>query len=379
MNGVNAGIGQLLKGLAGRGHQVALASDLRNRYYSGCAHFKIDIPHTGRSTDQLRDVFTTFRPDVLHYMVLGIRVLKEIRRVALGIPHVINIHNVVPKERAFGRLYGTRNLHYVARLLRYLPNHAAWRLTLRRLSGSQVLVHSDAMRRELVRIGLHSSRISVVNFGCAIEPVVPSSEVITIRRPKLGTIAAFIHTKGIHDVLEMLAIGRKQGFEASYTVVGHVRDQEYFAFLKRRVAALGLEGLVEFDTEADDDRKVAFLRDLDCYVQPSHEEGFCIAFLEAALLSRRAVGTSVGAIREIVGVRPGLRMEEPQEPARLLSAVRALLKEPVEDELVHRRQVELGEEFSWSRFIEGHEMVYARAVELCRRHRPGNGQRACPA
>jgi hypothetical protein len=97
----------------------------------------------------------------------------------------------------------------------------------------------------------------------------------------------------------------------TYRIVGEVRDASYERTCSMLIDRHGLGDCVRITANLSHDDKERALREADLYLQPSHEEGFCLAYIEAAGVVPRLVGTDTGAIRAIgagdAGARDGAR------------------------------------------------------------------------
>jgi glycosyltransferase involved in cell wall biosynthesis len=112
------------------------------------------------------------------------------------------------------------------------------------------------------------------------------------------------------------------------------------------------------------DRLDAALREADLYVQPSHEEGFCLAFIEAAAVVPRLVGTDAGAIAAIAEHDADMRVVPPRAPRRLAEASLSLLARRPAADAMGARSRRLQDRFAWSRYLESHLQLYERAMAL---------------
>ena len=362
--GVPASMVQLIRGLSARGHAVALAGDVVPRGAEAAHHFKIAIPTGAQLADETRRAVDAFAPDVVHVIAMGSRGLSTLMPVLDGRPWGLTMHSVPPHERKLAALHGHDGAHYAARGLRFLPNTLAWKWLLRRLPVPRVVVHSQAVHDTVARYGFDAARIALIPLGC--EPA-EHARPIGVRRigddPRIATMGGIAHTKGQHDALEAVARLRRAYPRLSYQIIGEVRDRSYLGFLERSIVRLGLGDCVRITPSLPHDEKEAALRSADVYVQPSHEEGFCLAYIEAAALVPRLVGADTGAIRLIGADDPGARTVPVRRPAALADAMRELLQASLPDDLMARREARLAARFSWRQFIDGHETLYAQLLD----------------
>jgi len=116
---------------------------------------------------------------------------------------------------------------------------------------------------------------------------------------------------------------------------------------------------VSITPDLPNDDKVAALAGADVYVQPSHEEGFCLAYAEAAAVVDRLVGADAGAIAAMSLDDPGARVVPPRSPDAIAHAVVDLLDCALPEGHMATRVARLGERFSYDSYLRHHEALYA--------------------
>jgi glycosyltransferase involved in cell wall biosynthesis len=108
---------------------------------------------------------------------------------------------------------------------------------------------------------------------------------------------------------------------------------------RRRAAALGIEGKVEFCGSLPEGRPVLqWMDELDLFIIPSHTEGLPRALVEAMSRALPAIGSNVGGIPELID---GAWTHRPRDHQRLAQLIRALVESPERLEELARR--------NWSR------------------------------
>jgi glycosyltransferase involved in cell wall biosynthesis len=176
--------------------------------------------------------------------------------------------------------------------------------------------------------------------------------------PKIVTVGGIGHTKGVHDFIRALARLIKDYPGTRYHVMGEVRDKSYLEFLERLIARLGLTNNVSISQSPGDGAKFRALAEADLYVQPSHEEGFCLAYAEAASIVPRLLGTDTGAIGAVSAGLPASRVVAPANPSALERAARELLAAPVPADVFVRRHAFLRRNYSQAAYTRAHVAVY---------------------
>jgi glycosyltransferase involved in cell wall biosynthesis len=103
---------------------------------------------------------------------------------------------------------------------------------------------------------------------------------------------------------------------------------------------------------------------LDVYVQPSVEEGFGLALVEAMAMRLPVVATAVGGMLATVEPdRSGLRVP-PADPAALADAIVALLEDPARAAALGKEASErVRANYSITRMMTEYDRVYRAALE----------------
>ncbi len=116
---------------------------------------------------------------------------------------------------------------------------------------------------------------------------------------ELAYVARVVQVKGLHDLLEALAIVVQSGWRSfKLRVMGHSDETpEYLETCKQQVTTLGIENHVSF--MGPQNLKEAF-GDVDLIVLPSHNEGQPLAVLEAMTAGLPTVGTRVGGMEQLL-------------------------------------------------------------------------------
>ncbi|WP_340203177.1 glycosyltransferase family 4 protein [Ascidiimonas sp. W6] len=120
-----------------------------------------------------------------------------------------------------------------------------------------------------------------------------------LSRNKIVTIARFNWIKGLDIALKAIAILKSKGVVVTYHIIGSgsSEEEERIRFL---VHLLALEKQVVFHGKCTHAQTLSILKDAHIYLQPSLNEGFCNAVLEAQVLGIPCVVTNGGALPENV-------------------------------------------------------------------------------
>ena len=353
---------QLVRGLQARNHQLAFMGDIPIEGAELVQHFALSLPTDRSLSLRLREVISAFKPELVHVIAMSSRGITRIAPLLRSVQWVFTCHSLPPYERRLQSLHWSDTAHYAARSLRYAANTWAWKWLFRKGLIPHAVVHSHSLADVIAQYGQPTNRVSLIPLGCEpIANVTCSSGVVEPGRPlRLLTIGGIAHTKGYHDALTALAALACVFPKIEYTIIGEMRDPSYARFLEAMIAKLELRESVRIVDNASDAEKEEALRRSDVYLQPSHEEGFCLAYIEAASIVPLLVGTDTGAIRLISANDVGARVVPVGQPSRIADAVRELSAIPLPRDLLLRRQERLAAQFSWSKYLDSHESLYDR-------------------
>jgi phosphatidylinositol alpha-1,6-mannosyltransferase len=211
----------------------------------------------------------------------------------LGIPYFIYFHGM--------------DIEKAARKLA----QPGWRAgTLRGIlqDAARCFANSRDTKARLVRAGVPEEKIVVLSPGVELDRFRPG----TVRlprpatfagRPTLLTVGRYAKRKGVDQVMRALPAVRRSIPDVQLIVLGR-RQEENLAPL---VGELGLESMVHFLGEVDENELPDFYRAASLFVMPAYEdeqdasvEGFGIVFLEAAASGIPAIGGRSGGIEDAI-------------------------------------------------------------------------------
>jgi glycosyltransferase involved in cell wall biosynthesis len=359
--GVNTEIIRLLGGLRDRGCDIGFAIDRLPQPIADLRHFPIHYPPDAEFGAKINAAVTDFKPDCVHLIGGGLNCLRPLNEMGLAMPWMFTAHNLPPFEQISNYFLGHDRLHYLVRNARAFPATLLWKRLLRTGSFSRVIAHSQTVARHLREYGCPADKIAMIPFGCEAPPAAttPVADPFPAGAyPKILTIAGYAHHKGVHDYLAAITKLITRYPKLAYRVIGNSRTRHYTEYLQNRIAKLKLENHVGLLRSAGDDVKQAALSLADLYVQPSHEEGFCLSFAEAAMVVPRLIGCRAGEIEGLAGNGPEVRVIEPKNVAALIAATGQVLTVDVSAEQISNRAANLQNKYSWSSYMDLHEKLF---------------------
>jgi glycosyltransferase involved in cell wall biosynthesis len=142
------------------------------------------------------------------------------------------------------------------------------------------------------------ARMAVVPVGVDIDLFKPLPEVSVVPGRLVTTASADVAMKGLKFLLEAVAKLRTERDDVHLVVIGKRKPGGASdATIKR----LGLEDQVEFVTGVAEQRIIELYSEAEMAVVPSLYEGFSLPAIEAMACGTPLVGTTGGAIPEVIG------------------------------------------------------------------------------
>ena len=358
--GVPAETRRLVDGLIQNGHMVALASDVPLGDAINILHVPIIIPVKRSLADDIRHALAYFKPDFVHVMCMSSKGVMILAPVLQDHPWALTVHSVPPYERKLNRWHGHERLHYGARALRFALNGLAWRWIFSRRIVPMSIVHSEFVKNIVLAYGASRDFVKSIPlcFDSTMSQRVVDTPPVTTDAPLLVTVGGFAHTKGQHDVVKALPALLKKFPRLQYQIIGEVRDESYVSYLYRLAQDLNVSEHFIVTPNLDNPAKQKVLERADVYIQPSHEEGFCLAYAEATAIVLRLIGTKTGAMAAISDGDAGARVVPTKTPSAIASAVAELLETDLPPLLMCEREARLREKFSIAGYLRSHEELY---------------------
>lgn len=209
-------------------------------------------------------------------------------------------------------------------------------------SASKVLAVSNALKKDLVALGISEAKISTHYTGIDLERFQPmdrraAKAEFGVSGPLLATVGALIPLKGQALVLEALRFIP----DSTLLLAGHGPDRSR---LELMVQQSGLTGRVRFLGDLPSEWVARLLAAADVMVLPSRSEGLANVWVEALASGTPIVISDVGGAREVVQDGRVGRIV-PRDPSRIAEAIRSLLEDPA-DPAIPRA---VASRFSWER------------------------------
>lgn len=348
---------ELLKGLVLRGHEVAFGADAplcgeEVRHYA----FSTNEPN---QATQLKQILAHFKPELVHVMAMGSRGLTAIAPLLRNQQWVLTCHSIPPFELKLACCHNHDQLHYALRALWFAANTLAWKWLFRKANIPCIIAHSRYVQNIVENYGYQTGKSRLIPLGFKRGESATHAALRTLSSsPKFLTVSGIAHTKGQHDAILAMANLKHVFPNFTYQLIGEVRDNSYLQFLNKLIDQKGLSKHIKITPNLDETSKQSALQQTDFYLQPSHEEGFCLSYIEAAGIVPRLIGTDTGAIALISADDLGMQVVSPKSPTEIADSIRKLAATTLPEDLLITRNLRLEKQFSWESYLDQHEQLY---------------------
>ena len=219
-----------------------------------------------------------------------------------------------------------------------------------------MLAVSEAMRDDMIALGMPGERIEAIITGVDLERFAPRDRAaakaeLGIAGPLILSVGALIAIKGHEIVLRALA----DLPEATLCIAGDGPDRQRLTAL---IATLGLEGRVRLLGNIPHDALARYLAAADAMALASEREGLANAWLEALASGTPIVIPDVGGARQVVRDPVAGRLAE-RTPAAFAAALAEIFVAPPSADAVRATVAR----FTWAANSERLHDYFGRLVD----------------
>jgi glycosyltransferase involved in cell wall biosynthesis len=326
--------------------RINLSSLLAN--YSVRAYFK------------LRELSKEHRFDIVHdnqTLSYGVWAMH-----ASGFPLVATIHHPLSYDLR-NALRQSRTVYEKARRILWSP----WKMqemVAKRLD--RVIVVSETSRVDVEEaFELDPAKVRVVHNGIDTETFRPLPGVERLPDKLLYVGNSEDRNKGARFFLEAVNILKD---EMDFRVTFVDNEKWLLKLAPRLVNEFGLNSIVDFTGRVPTDELVRHYNEARLFVTSSVHEGFGLPLAEAMACGAPAVGTEIGAYREIAEHGKHAWLVPPADPRALADAIRKLWHDDeLRRKLGEAARQRIVEEFSWRKAAEETLAVYEEVMPSNRR------------
>ena len=217
----------------------------------------------------------------------------------------------------------------------------------------RVLTVSESSRGDIVeQMGVPAEHLHVVPVGMNPDVFRPMAHVARVPGRLMTTASADVPMKGLSPLLEALAKVRTEVEQAHLVVIGKPKAKSRIPAL---IDKLGLGDAVEFVSGVTTERIVELYAEAEVACVPSLYEGFSLPAVEAMACGVPVVGTTGGAVPEVIGRdgATGLLVPPGDPDAFAVALVRALGDESLRARIGSAGRERALTNFTWRRTAEG--------------------------
>ena len=314
--------------------------------YRSSHPFRVPWPHELRDTIDLREfalMCAAGFPEPYTFSLRARRVLRE-RRADFdlihdnqclgrglvqmmeddGWPVMATLHHPITVDRDLDFAHTTSR--YRKLTLRRWYGFLGMQMEVARQIPRLVTVSESSKRDIVAQMGVSADRLHIVPVG--VDPAIfgPRPHIARVPGRLMTTASADVPMKGLAPLLEALAKVRTDVPEAHLVVIGKPKAKSRIPALMDR---LGITDAVEFVSGVTTERIVELYAEAEVACVPSLYEGFSLPAVEAMACGVPLVGTTGGAVPEVIGTdgETGL-LVPPGDPEALASALRRMLGDP---------------------------------------------------
>jgi len=365
IGGVEVFVECLARSLRERGHDVTVVTNHRDPglpdedeldgvpvvrvpFYAALASGRPEaIAHVRH---QVADLKRRLRIDLVHVHTMSASVLFHLESArAWPAPALLTMHGGPELPHRGGE---------TATLAHRLFERAAWICCCSRAVRAQLVAAEGPLARD---------RSSVVYCGIKEPAIAPVPRPIA--QPRLLCLGRLVDLKGFDVALAAFArVGAR--WPAARLIVagdGPARRQ-----LEAQAVALGVSGAVDFVGWVEAGKTAALINTATAVIVPSRRESLGLVAVEAGLLERPVVATSVEGLPEAVEHGVTGLLVAPDDSAVLADAIGVLLERPdMADAMGRAGRRHARARFSWTRTVDEYDARYRQVTEETAHDRTG--------
>ncbi|MBI2168373.1 MAG: glycosyltransferase family 4 protein [Actinobacteria bacterium] len=275
-----------------------------------------------------------------------------------GWPLLTTVHHPITVDRDLD-LQHAPNLFRKTMLRRWYSFLHMQKRVIRKLD--HIVTVSESSRRDIAaQLDVDPARMGIVPVGVDVERFRPLPHIERVPGRLMTTTSSDVPMKGLVYLLEALAKVRTER-DVELVVIGKPREGGAVA---KAVTRLGLHDCVRFMRGIDDERLVELYAEAELAVVPSLYEGFSLPAVEAMACGVPLLGTTGGAIPEVVGEHGVTGLLVPSGDAEALAAgIRgALDDQALRDRIGDAGRRRVLDRFTWRATAEGTAHFYQAVI-----------------
>lgn len=236
------------------------------------------------------------------------------------------------------------DLKYVLDALNhYNPRIRKWIMRAAK-SAYAITTPSNSEMESISAVAPDLPKLRVVHNGVFVpqntRPVDKTNKLV------IGTNARLRSAKGIDELIKGFAGLKRQDVDL-WLVGGESGNKQKYQQLASKLGVINRVKFIGYVNNPND-----YVAAMDIFVHASHHEAFSLAIIEAAMLGRPIIATSVGGTPEIIDEKCGVLIE-PKSPEAIKQALDILLKDKAKrDKLGKAAQEKAKRDFDFQKIVE---------------------------
>ena len=243
-----------------------------------------------------------------------------------------------------------------------IPKFAVPRCLIRGAArkANGIIAVCDALKKEMVTLGIDAERITVLRNGVDLERFRPGDRAsarahFAIERPALASVGHLIERKGHHHAIAALP----HLDDTELLIAGEGPERQA---LKSLAANLGVADRVRFLGAIPQDELVRLYNAVDALVLASSREGWANVLLESMACGTPVAASAVWGTPEVVAMPEAGTLLPSVDAAGVVTAVRALFTAPRD----RNKTRQYAEQFSWDATTSGQLNLFSRLLAKSR-------------
>lgn len=279
-----------------------------------------------------------------------------------GWPLLTTVHHPITVDRDLDLAHTAGPIKRLA-LRRWYSFLKMQRRVIRKLD--HLVTVSESSRGDIAaQLGVDADRIGVVPVGVDEQRFRPLPHIRRVPGRLMTTTSSDVPMKGLVYLLEALALVRTErpaDKQVELVVIGKPKEGGAVA---KTIERLGLHDTVRFHRGIDDERLVELYAEAELAVVPSLYEGFSLPAVEAMASGVPVLGTTGGAVPEVLGRDGQTALLVPPGDSEALAAgiTRALDNPRLRERVAEAGRRRAQETFTWRATAEGTAYYYQAVI-----------------
>lgn len=292
--------------------------------------------------------------------------------------HVTILHTHCPSPDFYGKIsaFLARTPLVFSTIHSINGYHAIHESILKTLTTRYVAISETVNQYVISNLKIPSAKIEVIRNAVNTRKFSPIAVDKNLKLKDLGvpsgkkivaTVGVFREVKGHRYLVEAAEQVIKKFPNTHFLIIGDTSaDPDFASRIKEMVNARKLQDSISLTGKRADIPEILSITDI--FVLPSLWEGLSIALLEAMASGVPVIATSVGSNPEVVTNEINGLIVPPKDSRLLAQRIEELLSDPKKaSNLGAEGQKTVKESFGMTRFVQEHEQLYLRHLELINR------------